>query len=81
MKTLSSVIFIFEIVGIILFCYVGLCLEKVPPSSTSKYKHVEWEEQMVKSFELAGDLTLLYLQEQDKMQQQSINTGTGLYFL
>ncbi|XP_073996401.1 tetratricopeptide repeat domain 7 [Rhodnius prolixus] len=55
----------------------GLCLEKVPPSSTSKYKHVEWEEQMVKSFELAGDLTLLYLQEQDKMQQQSINTGTG----
>ncbi|XP_014284960.1 tetratricopeptide repeat protein 7B isoform X1 [Halyomorpha halys] len=56
----------------------GLCLEKVPPSSTSKYKHVEWEEQMVKSFELAGDLTLLYLQEQDKIQQQFVsNTGTG----
>ncbi|XP_014242615.1 tetratricopeptide repeat protein 7B isoform X2 [Cimex lectularius] len=55
----------------------GLCLEKVPPSSTSKYKHVEWEEQMVKSFELASDLTLLYLQEQDKIQQQSVNTGTG----
>ncbi|KAK9502249.1 hypothetical protein O3M35_011053 [Rhynocoris fuscipes] len=55
----------------------GLCLEKVPPSSTSKYKHVEWEEQMIKSFELAGDLTLLYLQEQDKLQQQNVNTGTG----
>uniref|UniRef100_A0A0K8TA39 Tetratricopeptide repeat protein 7 N-terminal domain-containing protein n=2 Tax=Lygus hesperus TaxID=30085 RepID=A0A0K8TA39_LYGHE len=55
----------------------GLSLEKVPPSSTSKYKHVEWEEQMVRSFELAGDLTLLYLQEQDKLQQQNnINTGT-----
>lgn len=39
---------------------------------------MEWEEQLVKSFELAGDLTLLYLQEQDKMQQQfSFNTGTS----
>lgn len=56
----------------------GLCLEKVQPSSTSKYKRVEWEEQLVRSFELAGDLTLLYLQEQDKIQQQfTTNTGTG----
>lgn len=55
----------------------GLCLEKVPPSSTSKYKQVEWEEQMVRCFELAGDLTLLYLQEQDKLQQQGNTTGTG----
>lgn len=54
----------------------GLCLEKVPPSSSSKYKQVEWEEQMAKCFELAGDLTLLYLQEQDKMQQQIVSTGT-----
>ncbi|XP_054272006.1 tetratricopeptide repeat protein 7B isoform X2 [Macrosteles quadrilineatus] len=54
----------------------GLCLEKVPPSSTSKYKQVEWEEQMARCFELAGDLTLLYLQEQDKVQQQLVTTGT-----
>ncbi|KAG8276597.1 Tetratricopeptide repeat protein 7B [Homalodisca vitripennis] len=54
----------------------GLCLEKVPPSSTSKYKQVEWEEQMGRCYELAGDLTLLYLQEQDKMQQQIVTTGT-----
>lgn len=48
----------------------------MPPSSTSKYKQVEWEEQMAKCYELAGDLTLLYLQEQDKMQQQVVSSGT-----
>jgi len=67
-----------------------MCLEKVRPSSSSKYKHAEWDEQRVKCFELAGDLTLLYLQEQDKLQQQqqqqlqqqqqqqitNVNTGT-----
>ncbi|KAJ9596857.1 hypothetical protein L9F63_012113, partial [Diploptera punctata] len=58
----------------------GMCLEKVPPSSSSKYKQAEWDEQRIKCFELAGDLTLLYLQEQDKLQQQpTINTSTGSY--
>ncbi|XP_068086272.1 tetratricopeptide repeat protein 7B isoform X2 [Anabrus simplex] len=58
----------------------GLCLEKVPPSSSSKYKQAEWEEQRIQCFELAGDLTLLYLQEQDKLQQQTAtNTSTGSY--
>ncbi|PNF19557.1 hypothetical protein B7P43_G18242, partial [Cryptotermes secundus] len=57
----------------------GMCLEKVRPSSSSKYKQAEWDEQRVKCFEVAGDLTLLYLQEQDKLQQQqttTINTGS-----
>jgi len=67
-----------------------MCLEKVRPLSSSKYKQAEWDEQRVKCFELAGDLTLLYLQEQDKLQQQqqqqqlqqqqqqitNVNTGT-----
>jgi hypothetical protein len=58
-----------------------MCLEKVRPSSSSKFKQAEWDEQRVKCFELAGDLTLLYLQEQDKLQQQqqqiaNVNTGT-----
>ncbi|XP_021924008.1 tetratricopeptide repeat protein 7B isoform X2 [Zootermopsis nevadensis] len=60
----------------------GMCLEKVPPSSSSKYKQAEWDEQRVKCFELAGDLTLLYLQEQDKLQQQQqqiTNTNAGSY--
>nr|CAD7442906.1 unnamed protein product [Timema bartmani] len=56
----------------------GMCLEKVPPSSSSKYKQAEWEEQRVQCFELAGDLTLLYLQEQDKIQQTTY-TNTGSY--
>ncbi|CAG2056516.1 unnamed protein product [Timema podura] len=55
-----------------------MCLEKVPPSSSSKYKQAEWEEQRVQCFELAGDLTLLYLQEQDKIQQTTY-TNTGSY--
>ncbi|GFG28700.1 hypothetical protein Cfor_05984 [Coptotermes formosanus] len=64
-----------------------MCLEKVRPSSSSKYKQAEWDEQRVKCFELAGDLTLLYLQEQDKLQQQqqqqqqqqTTNVNTGSY--
>ncbi|KAI5727260.1 hypothetical protein M8J76_017120 [Diaphorina citri] len=48
----------------------GLCLEKLPPFSSSKYKQAEYEDQMIHCFETAGDLALLYLQENDKQQQQ-----------
>lgn len=59
----------------------GLCLEKSPPKSKSKYKIAEWQEQIIKCYEIAGDLTLVYLQEQDKLAMQhqngnSNNTGT-----
>ncbi|XP_014479485.1 PREDICTED: tetratricopeptide repeat protein 7B isoform X3 [Dinoponera quadriceps] len=64
----------------------GLCLERLPPNSKSKYKIAEWHEQIIKCYEISGDLTLVYLQEQDKiaMQQQNgistINTNnTGTY--
>ncbi|XP_011646054.2 tetratricopeptide repeat protein 7B [Pogonomyrmex barbatus] len=64
----------------------GLCLERLPPNSKSKYKITEWQEQIIKCYEISGDLTLVYLQEQDKiaMQQQNgistINTNnTGTY--
>ncbi|XP_018314867.1 tetratricopeptide repeat protein 7B isoform X8 [Mycetomoellerius zeteki] len=64
----------------------GLCLERLPPHSKSKYKITEWQEQIIKCYEISGDLTLVYLQEQDKiaMQQQNgistINTNnTGTY--
>ncbi|VVD02743.1 unnamed protein product [Leptidea sinapis] len=41
----------------------GLCLEQTAvPSSTSRFKMVEREAEMIHSFELASDLTLLYLQ-------------------
>ncbi|KYM76266.1 Tetratricopeptide repeat protein 7B [Atta colombica] len=64
----------------------GLCLERLPPHSKSKYKITEWQEQIIKCYEISGDLTLVYLQEQDKiaMQQQNgistVNTNnTGTY--
>ncbi|XP_041980306.1 tetratricopeptide repeat protein 7B [Aricia agestis] len=41
----------------------GLCLELTSvPASTSKYKKVERESEMVRSFEIASELALLYLQ-------------------
>ncbi|XP_012272364.1 tetratricopeptide repeat protein 7B [Orussus abietinus] len=59
------------------FAIKGLCLEKQPPNSKSKYKIAEWQEQMIKCFEIAGDLTLVYLQDQDKQAlQQQIGTST-----
>nr|XP_034182983.1 tetratricopeptide repeat protein 7B isoform X2 [Osmia lignaria] len=54
----------------------GLCLEKLPPYSKSKYKIAEWQEQIIKCYEIAGDLTLVYLQEQDKLAMQHQN-GTS----
>lgn len=54
----------------------GLCLEKLPPNSKSKYKIAEWQEQIIKCYEIAGDLTLVYLQEQDKLAMQHQN-GTS----
>ena len=44
----------------------GLCLERVPLASSSKFKAAEREEAIISSFELASDLALLYLQEMDK---------------
>ncbi|XP_054001797.1 tetratricopeptide repeat protein 7B [Hylaeus anthracinus] len=51
----------------------GLCLERLPPNSKSKYKIAEWQEQIIRCYEIAGDLTLVYLQEQDKLAMQHQN--------
>ncbi|KAJ8670137.1 hypothetical protein QAD02_001396 [Eretmocerus hayati] len=63
------------------FAIKGLCLEKLPPTSKSKYKIAEWHSQMIKCFESAADITLVYLQEQDKVTSQQPNgtlpTNTG----
>ncbi|XP_043275084.1 tetratricopeptide repeat protein 7B isoform X2 [Venturia canescens] len=55
------------------FAIKGLCMEKQLPTLKSKYKVAEWHEQIIKCFEIAGDLTLVYLQEQDKIAMQSQN--------
>lgn len=46
----------------------GMCLEKMAPSTTSKYKAVEREDKIISCFEKAGDLALIYLQERDRCQ-------------
>lgn len=46
----------------------GLCLERMPPATTSKYKAAEKEEKIIYYFEKAGDLALLHLQEQERSQ-------------
>ncbi|XP_042866728.1 tetratricopeptide repeat protein 7B-like isoform X1 [Penaeus japonicus] len=45
----------------------SLGLEKAPLPNNSKFQRAEKVEKMIRCFELAGDLTLLYLQEQDKL--------------
>ncbi|KAK7066570.1 Tetratricopeptide repeat protein 7B [Halocaridina rubra] len=46
----------------------GLCSEKIPLPNNSKYQRADKADKMIRCFELAGDLTLLYLQEQDKLR-------------
>lgn len=52
---------------ILILLSIGLCSERVPLPNNSKYQRAEKLEKMIRCFELAGDLTLLYLQEQDKL--------------
>ena len=41
----------------------GLCLDKLPPGSSSRYKQAEKEEQIMKCFERSGDISLVQLQD------------------
>ncbi|MCL4127891.1 UNVERIFIED_CONTAM: hypothetical protein GTU68_019980, partial [Idotea baltica] len=45
----------------------ALCLEKTSLPHNSKFQQADRYDKMIRCFELAGDLTLLYLQEQDKL--------------
>lgn len=56
----------------------GLCLKKKLPTLKSKYKVAELLEQIVKCFETASDLTLVYLQEVDKASLQMHNGTTTI---
>ncbi|XP_074657052.1 tetratricopeptide repeat protein 7B-like isoform X2 [Tubulanus polymorphus] len=47
----------------------GMSLEKLPPPSTSKYKIKEREDTIIKCYEKASELCLLYLQEVDRGQR------------
>ena len=48
------------------FAIKAMCLEKVPVGSTSKNKMSERENNIIKSYEISGDLTLLFLQVADR---------------
>ncbi|XP_068802901.1 tetratricopeptide repeat protein 7B isoform X2 [Struthio camelus] len=49
----------------------GLCLEKLPISSSASNLHVDREQEIVTCYEKAGDIALLYLQEIERL----INTN------
>lgn len=50
------------------FAVHGLALERTPDSQTGTMKGPEKELTIIKSLETAGDIALLYFQEQDKLQ-------------
>lgn len=54
---------------------VGLCLEKIPVSSTSKFKQAEREEHIIQCFEKSGNISLLQLQER---QLKGSKTSTAV---
>ena len=55
----------------------GLCLEKLPPSSTSRFKQAEREEQIITCFERSGDISLYQLQERNKSNKSGGGGGSG----
>lgn len=59
-----------------LILFPGLCLETMPPGTSSKFKQVEREERVGKCFELATDLTLLYLQKLEEKPQDGSSIGS-----
>lgn len=57
------------------FAVQALAVEKSPVMGPStKTKLEEREQRLLKSMETAGDITLLYLQEQDKLQGNIMKT-------
>ncbi|XP_058685737.1 tetratricopeptide repeat protein 7B isoform X3 [Poecile atricapillus] len=50
----------------------GLCLEKLPTSSSESNIHVDHEEDIVTCYEKAGDIALMYLQELERVINANI---------
>lgn len=45
-----------------------MCQEKLRPASTSRFKKTEWIEGVIKNYEQAANLGILYLQELDNKE-------------
>ncbi|NXT03356.1 TTC7B protein, partial [Jacana jacana] len=54
------------------FSTPGLCLEKLPISSSASNLHVDREQEIVTCYEKAGDIALLYLQEIERVINANI---------
>ncbi|XP_071972773.1 tetratricopeptide repeat protein 7B isoform X4 [Engystomops pustulosus] len=50
----------------------GLCLEKLPTSSSTNSLHVDRDQEIITCYEKAGDIALLYLQEVERVQTANI---------
>ncbi|ETE65437.1 Tetratricopeptide repeat protein 7B, partial [Ophiophagus hannah] len=62
----------------------GLCLEKLPISSSTSNLHADREQEIIMCYEKAGDIALLYLQEIERviitnMQNRSPKPGPGTH--
>lgn len=55
---------------IIFFFFLGLCQEKLKPTSSSRFKKIEWIDGVIKNYEHAANLGILYLQELDNKESQ-----------
>lgn len=56
------------------FAIKAMCMEKLPRMSSSKSKASEREGQIIRCYELAGDLTLLFLQVADRTEATGQST-------
>ena len=57
------------------FCmwfFLGLCLEKLPISSSTSNLHVDREQDVITCYEKAGDIALLYLQEIERVSEDHV---------
>uniref|UniRef100_A0A8C5R5M0 Tetratricopeptide repeat domain 7B n=1 Tax=Leptobrachium leishanense TaxID=445787 RepID=A0A8C5R5M0_9ANUR len=54
------------------FATKGLCLEKLPLSSSTNSLHVDRDQEIITCYEKAGDIALLYLQEMERVQTANI---------
>ncbi|XP_040268052.1 tetratricopeptide repeat protein 7B isoform X2 [Bufo bufo] len=54
------------------FATKGLCLEKLPSSSSTNSLHVDRDQEIITCYEKAGDIALLYLQEVERVQTANI---------
>lgn len=55
---------------IFIIIFLGLCQEKLKPTSSSRFKKTEWIDGVIKNYEHAANLGILYLQELDNKENQ-----------